>query len=60
MMPGTISSSLLLAADVKETSYLAGHYTEFPSDEKTVLLQLPYARNEIQDHVVLHDGQCHS
>lgn len=58
VMPGTLASSLVVAADLRETSNLAGHYTEFPSEEQTVLLELPFAANVVQDHVVLYDGPC--
>lgn len=56
--PGTLSSSMLVAADTKETSYVAGHYTEFPSSEKTVLVQLPFAEDIAPGYVVLYDGPC--
>lgn len=62
IMPGTLSSSLIIAADTEATSYLSGHYTEFPSNENTILVQLPlqnFSVNGAQQHVVLHDGPCH-
>lgn len=49
-----------MAADVKLTSYLAGHHTEFPSDEKIILAQLPFAINQVQHRIVLHDDPCGS
>ncbi|ORY61707.1 uncharacterized protein BCR38DRAFT_440928 [Pseudomassariella vexata] len=58
IMPGTLKSSLVIAADIKETSYLTGHYTEFPSNEPTVLVQIPFEGNRVPEHTVLHDGQC--
>lgn len=57
-LPGTLSSSLLIAADLKSTSYLAGHWTEFPSNVPTVLVQTPFANNEVPQHTVLYEGQC--
>lgn len=57
-MPGTISSSFLIAADLPSISTVAGHYTEFPSDEPTVLVQVPFLNNEFPAHSVLHDGAC--
>lgn len=58
MMPGTMSSSFLIAADLPSISTVAGHYTEFPSDEPTVLVQVPFLNNEFPAHSVLHDGAC--
>ncbi|KAK7738860.1 hypothetical protein SLS63_002197 [Diaporthe eres] len=57
-MPGSISSSFLIAADLPSISTVAGHYTEFPSDEPTVLVQVPFLNNEFPAHSVLHDGAC--
>ncbi|KAK6215901.1 hypothetical protein LQW54_004081 [Pestalotiopsis sp. IQ-011] len=57
-LPGTLSSSLLIAADLKSTSYVAGHWTEFPSNVPTVLVQAPFANNEVPRHTVLYEGQC--
>lgn len=58
IIPGTMTSSVLIAADTNKTSYKAGHYTEFPSDSGTVLAQLPFANDEVPEHTVLHDGPC--
>ncbi|KUI53744.1 hypothetical protein VP1G_01227 [Cytospora mali] len=58
ILPGTLSSSMLIAADLASTSTISGHYTEFPSDEHTVLVQLPFLDNEIPAHTVLHHGSC--
>lgn len=58
IMPGTLSSSMLIAADLNQTSNVAGHYTEFPSGEETMLVQLPFADNQIPEHIVLYDGPC--
>ncbi|KXH47379.1 hypothetical protein CSIM01_05316 [Colletotrichum simmondsii] len=43
IQPGTVSSSLVIAADLKNASVHAGHFTEFPGDEPTVLVQVPFA-----------------
>ncbi|KAK3937963.1 hypothetical protein QBC46DRAFT_391325 [Diplogelasinospora grovesii] len=58
IMPGTTKSSLLIAADLRSTSHITGHYTEFPSDEPTVLIQVPFMDNLAPEHIVLHDGPC--
>lgn len=57
-MPGTTKSSVLIAADLKSISTLAGHYTEFPSDEPTILVQIPFEGNKAPEHVVLYEGAC--
>ncbi|ETS86116.1 hypothetical protein PFICI_04141 [Pestalotiopsis fici W106-1] len=57
-VPGTLSSSVLIAADLKATSNIAGHFTEFPGNEPTVLVQIPFVNNEPPKHTVLYDGQC--
>jgi hypothetical protein len=57
-MPGTMRSSLLIAADLRSASTIAGHFTEFPSDEPTVLIQVPFEGNKIPDHTILHSGPC--
>lgn len=56
--PGTLSSSILIAADLVETSHIAGHYTEFPSGEETLLVQLPFVNNVTPEYTVLYDGPC--
>ena len=56
IMPGTTKSSVLIAADLKSVSTVAGHFTEFPSDEPTILVQIPFEGNKIPDHVVLYEG----
>lgn len=58
LMPGTLSSSVLIAADLASTSTIAGHFTEFPSDEQTVLVQVPFLDNDIPAYSVLHHGSC--
>jgi hypothetical protein len=57
-MPGSVSSSFLIAADLPSTSTVAGHYTEFPSNDQTILVQVPFLNNEFPPHSVLHDGAC--
>ncbi|KAK4150440.1 hypothetical protein C8A00DRAFT_18038 [Chaetomidium leptoderma] len=57
-MPGTVQSSVLIAADLKSASTVAGHFTEFPSDEPTILVQVPFLDNKAPAHIVLHDGPC--
>lgn len=58
MMPGTLRSSLLIAVDLKSASTIAGHFTEFPSDEPTVLIQVPFEGNEVPEHTILYSGSC--
>jgi hypothetical protein len=57
-MPGTLHSSVLIAADLKSESTIAGHFTEFPSDEATILVQIPFVGDKVPTHTVLHDGPC--
>ncbi|KAK4119081.1 hypothetical protein N657DRAFT_650638 [Parathielavia appendiculata] len=57
-MPGTLRSSVLIAADLKSASTLAGHFTEFPSDEPTVLIQIPFVDDKAPAQTVLHEGPC--
>lgn len=57
-MPGTVRSSLLIAADLHSSSTIAGHFTEFPSDEATVLVQVPFVDNRAPQHTVLYEGPC--
>ncbi|KAK5657914.1 hypothetical protein OQA88_2463 [Cercophora sp. LCS_1] len=58
IMPGTLKSSVLIAADIKAASTIAGHFTEFPSDEPTVLVQIPFEGNKAPEHTVLYEGAC--
>ncbi|KAH6843483.1 hypothetical protein B0I37DRAFT_314537 [Chaetomium sp. MPI-CAGE-AT-0009] len=58
IMPGTLQSSLLIAADLKSASTIAGHFTEFPSNEPTVLVQVPFEGNRVPEYTVLHSGPC--
>jgi len=58
IMPGTLKSSVLIAADLKNMSTIRGHYTEFPSDEPTLLVQTPFENDELPEYTVLHDGPC--
>ncbi|VBB80488.1 Putative protein of unknown function [Podospora comata] len=59
ILPGTPRSSMLIAADLKSISTLAGHYTEFPSDEPTLLVQIPFDGDVVPEHIVLYEGGCH-
>ncbi|KAL8294813.1 hypothetical protein RB597_008268 [Gaeumannomyces tritici] len=58
VVPGTLASSVVIAADLKSISTLRGHFTEFPSDEPTVLVQVPFEGDVPPPHSVLHDGAC--
>ncbi|KAK4236789.1 hypothetical protein C8A03DRAFT_16575 [Achaetomium macrosporum] len=57
-MPGTVQSSILIAADLKSASTIAGHFTDFPSDEPTILVQMQFVDDRVPEHIVLHDGPC--
>lgn len=35
-----------------------GHNTEYPSDQETVALQLPFKDGIVPEHLVLHSGAC--
>ncbi|KAJ0135651.1 hypothetical protein CTA2_2294, partial [Colletotrichum tanaceti] len=59
IQPGTLSSSVVIAADPRNVSVHAGHFTEFPGDEPTVLVQVPFAGNAAPEHTVVGDGPCH-
>jgi hypothetical protein len=58
LVPGTVKSSVLVAADLKALSTVAGHFTEFPGNEPTVLVQVPFDGNRIPVHEVLYEGGC--
>jgi hypothetical protein len=58
IMPGTLRSSVLIAADTKAVSTIAGHFTEFPSDEPTILVQIPFEGDKLPEHTVVYDGPC--
>lgn len=58
VVPGTLASSVVIAADLRSVSTLRGHFTEFPSDEPTVLVQVPFEGDVPPRHSVLHDGAC--
>ncbi|KAM7189937.1 hypothetical protein V8F20_009964 [Naviculisporaceae sp. PSN 640] len=59
IMPGTLKSSVVIAADLRSMSTIAGHYTEFPSNtEPTILVQIPFEGDKAPEHTVLHDGPC--
>lgn len=57
-MPGTLQSSVLIAADTKALSWRTGHFTEFPSQEATVLMQSPFFGGVVPEHIVLYEGAC--
>ncbi|KAK2051273.1 hypothetical protein LY76DRAFT_676166 [Colletotrichum caudatum] len=58
IQPGTASSSVIIAADLKNVSVRAGHFTEFPGDEPTVLVQVPFGGNVAPEHTVVGEGPC--
>lgn len=58
IMPGTLTSSIILVTDLRHVSNLAGHGAEFPSNELTVLVQIPFEDDEIPAHTVLGTGSC--
>ena len=58
IMPGTLKSSVLIAADLNSVSTLAGHFTECPSDEPTILVQVPFEGEKATEHTVLYKGAC--
>ncbi|EFQ34580.1 hypothetical protein CGRA01v4_13953 [Colletotrichum graminicola] len=58
IQPGTVSSSVVIAADLKNVSVHAGHFTEFPGDEPTVLVQVPFGGNAAPEHTVVGEGPC--
>ncbi|CAI6333148.1 unnamed protein product [Periconia digitata] len=45
---------LLFAVDTVGT----GHRTQYPSDQETVAIALPFAEGKIPDHTVLVEGPC--
>lgn len=49
---------MVIAADLKNVSVHAGHFTEFPGDEPTVLIQVPFAGDTAPEHTVLGEGPC--
>ncbi|KAF6827506.1 hypothetical protein CPLU01_09080 [Colletotrichum plurivorum] len=58
IQPGSVTSSLVIAADLKAASTLAGHFTEFPGDEPTVLVQVPWDGDAAPEHTVVGEGPC--
>lgn len=58
LMPGTTTSSIILVTDLRSESNIAGHGAEFPSNEPTVLVQIPFENDEIPAHTVLGTGSC--
>ncbi|CAG8383892.1 unnamed protein product [Penicillium salamii] len=47
----------ILALDTADVSAL-GHYTTYPSEERTVALEIPLPKGEVPGHRVLHTGPC--
>lgn len=60
LMPGTMSSSIILVTDLRSESTLLGHGAEFPSNEATVLVQIPFENDEIPAHTVVGTGSCNN
>lgn len=58
LMPGTVTSSIILVTDLRSQSTVAGHGAEFPSNEPTVLVQIPFENDEVPGHTVLGTGSC--
>lgn len=58
LIPGTMTSSIILVTDLRSVSNIAGHGAEFPSNEPTVLVQIPFENDEIPAHTVLGTGGC--
>ncbi|KAF2499831.1 hypothetical protein BU16DRAFT_454117 [Lophium mytilinum] len=48
----------LIAADTLDRAPRAGHVTEFPGSDETVILQFPTEGNKIPSHELLHTGPC--
>jgi hypothetical protein len=55
IQPGPLST--LLVIDERNIS-IAGHITEFPGSETTLIAQFPVAGNQVPAHTVLHSGPC--
>ncbi|OGE52007.1 hypothetical protein PENARI_c011G10543 [Penicillium arizonense] len=47
----------ILALDTADVSAL-GHYTVYPSKERTVALEVPLGKDGVPGHRVLHGGAC--
>jgi hypothetical protein len=47
----------ILALDTADVSAL-GHYTTYPSQERTTALQIPLGEKGVPSHRVLHMGPC--
>lgn len=58
LMPGTMASSIILVTDLRSQSTISGHGAEFPSNEPTVLVQIPFENDEIPAHTVVGTGSC--
>lgn len=54
VLGGSRGSSLLIAADTEGE----GHVTQYPSDEVTVALQIPFEDGEVPAQIVLQSGAC--
>ncbi|OCL15472.1 hypothetical protein AOQ84DRAFT_278891 [Glonium stellatum] len=48
---------ILIAADTVDVSK-AGHVTEFPSSDDTVIAQFPIPGNKVPEHRLLYTGPC--
>jgi hypothetical protein len=55
IQPGPLST--LLVIDERNVS-IAGHITEFPGSETTLIAQFPVVGNQVPAHTVLHSGPC--
>lgn len=51
------ADGLILATDTKNVSTL-GHFTTYPSRQRTVGLVIPLPGNLVPEHVVVHGGAC--
>ncbi|KAJ5662743.1 hypothetical protein N7462_011669 [Penicillium macrosclerotiorum] len=47
----------ILALDTADASAL-GHITTYPSQEKTIALEIPLGAGSVPGHTVLHEGAC--
>lgn len=60
LMPGTMTSSIILVTDLRSQSTIVGHGAEFPSNEATVLVQIAFENDEIPAHTVVGTGSCNN
>lgn len=49
---------IILVTDLRSESIIAGDGAESPSNEHTVLAQVPFENDEIPAHTVLGTGSC--